>query len=101
MESTIHQDEKGAEIRLVGRLTFDDHQKFKDFGTVFEGKGPLRVVLDLSRLEFIDSAGLGMFVVLKDMASRANTPIFYKGANGVVAKLMALVHFDSVIGRLE
>jgi len=101
MEFEVHQDDHGTVIRLIGRLTFDDHQKFRAVNALAGSAPSRRLVLDLSGLEFIDSAGLGMLVVFKDLASRTQTPVFQTGARGVVGKLMDLIRFGAVIEPLH
>ena len=97
MEFQVHEAKDMMEIRLTGRLTFDDYDKFRAITAIAEGPRQTRLVLDVSGVDYIDSAGLGMFVVFKEAAERTNTPIFIGGAQGLVKKLMDLVNFHQVI----
>ncbi len=101
MEFQIVSAAAGAEIRMVGRLTYDDHGKFHDIKALVEDSKAKAVVLDLSGLDFIDSAGLGMLVVLEDAARTVNVGITIRGAHGTVRKLMNLVNFGTVIRLVD
>ena len=101
MEFQIVTAVEATEISLCGRLTYDDHLKFNEIKSI-AGQAPSRkLVLDLSGLEFIDSAGLGMLVILEDAASAANTGVTIRGAHGIVRKLMELVNFGDVIRMVD
>ncbi|MEI7609751.1 MAG: STAS domain-containing protein [Rhodospirillaceae bacterium] len=100
MDFQIATSAEATEIRLLGRLTFDDHLKFNDIKQLAEESVGGTVVFDLSGLDFIDSAGLGMLVIFEDLASTAKASVTIRGARGIVRKLMDLVNFGEVI-RLE
>ena len=100
MDFQIATAAEATEIRLLGRLTFDDHLKFNDIKKLAEDATGGAVVFDLSGLDFIDSAGLGMLVIFEDIASTAKASVTIRGARGIVRKLMDLVNFGEVI-RLE
>ena len=101
MEFQIVNAAGGTEIKIAGRLTYDDHLKFNDLKPLASSAAARKIVLDLSGLEFIDSAGLGMLVIFEDAASGANTDVTIRGAHGIVRKLMDLVNFNDVIKLVD
>ena len=101
MEFQIVTAAEGAEIRLKGRLTYDDHLKFNEIKRYAASAEAKTIVVDLSALEFIDSAGLGMLVILEDAASGSSTAVTIRGAHGIVRKLMELVNFGAVIRMVD
>jgi len=101
MEFQIVTAAEATEIWLSGRLTYDDHLKFNEIRGIASAVATRKVVLDLSGLEFIDSAGLGMLVIFEDAASAANTGVSIRGAHGIVRKLMDLVNFGDVIRMVD
>jgi stage II sporulation protein AA (anti-sigma F factor antagonist) len=101
METQIVTTPQGTEIRLKGRLTFDDLERFNEVKALSDGRAGQSIVFDLSALEFIDSAGLGMLVVFADQAGTRGIAVRTRGAGGIVRKLMDLVQFDSVIRPLD
>lgn len=91
-------DRQGNEIHveLSGRLTFADYGSFKDLTEIFIEHNPKSCLLNLSNLEFIDSAGLGMLLIARDKMRVRETDIILKGAQGQVKKMLDLGHFDSL-----
>ena len=52
----VEFDDNGARVYISGEFTFTDHIAFKAIADrVFEGQG-WPIVIDLSKLEFIDSS---------------------------------------------
>ena len=52
-----------TEVRMMGRLEFTDHDKLQDLVTLLGQTSRRRFAIDLSALEFVDSAGLGMLLI--------------------------------------
>jgi anti-sigma B factor antagonist len=68
---------------------------FKSELTALIEAGYDQVVLDLGRVEFVDSSGLGAIVsCLKRIGPRGNLSV--AGAGGAVAKLFTLTRMDKV-----
>jgi anti-sigma B factor antagonist len=59
--------------------------------------GERKLVLDLSRLDFLDSAGIGMLVVLAGAMEQVNGKIRLAGANERIRQIFAITHLDRVI----
>lgn len=86
-----------TEVTLTGRLTFADNDSFLEMMKVFEGHvREHRFVLDLSGLEFIDSSGLGMFLVARDTAVKNDYELVLRGAHKQVKKVMDMARFGTV-----
>ena len=83
-------------VELNGRLTFADYGSFKDLTELFIEHNPKSCFLNLSNLEFIDSAGLGMLLIARDKMRMREGDIILKGAQGQVRKMLDLGHFDSL-----
>ena len=56
-----------------------------------------RVVLDLSELQFIDSAGLGMLLILQEEAESLNKKLIVRGAGGDVKRSIELARLSEII----
>lgn len=89
------------DITLIERLSYDDHQTFHDMLTALDAAPGRRIVFDLSRLAFIDSAGLGMLIVADGFAAQRGMSVRIRGAYGVVRQLMDLVNFHTLIPAAE
>lgn len=69
--------------------------QFKDAMRALTRDAPPRVILDLCRVRFIDSSGLGAIVAaLKQMPDGANLEL--AGLLGTVAKVFQLTRMDTV-----
>lgn len=83
-------------IDLKGRLTFSDYSVFREVVEIFNTSPVKRCVLDLSELEFIDSAGLGMLLIVRDKVHGRNGHLVISGAAGQVKKMLDLGRFDTL-----
>jgi anti-anti-sigma factor len=77
----VYRDEAAALSRVVGEML---HDKSK-------------VVLDLSGVRTIDSAGIGELVLLETWAQERNAELKCSGANRMVLRTLSLMHLDMVI----
>jgi anti-sigma B factor antagonist len=61
-EMLIKQEEAATVIELVGDLDFHTARRLRETLLGLHAQGSNNVVLDMSRLEFIDSSGLSVLV---------------------------------------
>jgi len=93
---TIH--ETFIEVNVKGKITFEDHGEFKTMIQELE-KQPGKVIsFDLSNLDYIDSAAIGMFLVMKD---RVRSEIQLKHAKGIVKKVLTLSNFGQMFVMID
>lgn len=59
--------------------------------------GAQKVVLDLSDLRSIDSAGIGMLMMIAGMLTEAGGQMRIAGAQGMVAQTFQVVHLERVV----
>jgi anti-sigma B factor antagonist len=77
----VYRDEAAALSRLVGEVL--QHND--------------KVVLDLSGVSSIDSAGIGELALLQTWAQERNAELRCSGANELVMALLSLTNLDSVL----
>ena len=77
----VYRDEAAALSRVVGEMLHDRS----------------KVILDLSGVRAIDSAGIGEFALLETWAQERNAELKCAGANQMVRTLFSLTNLDSVI----
>ena len=73
-------------VRLLDRITFKDHEAFKVLARRFD-EGVQLMVLDLTAATFIDSAGIGMLLILHDAAVTRGASFRVRGATGQVLRV--------------
>lgn len=97
MEFNINSNEHHREMSLSGRLTFSDHQAFREITNTLEAPGPQKCSINLSGLEFIDSAGLGLLLLVSEAAKEHNITVSLRGARDQVNKMLEITRFNEVI----
>jgi anti-sigma B factor antagonist len=58
--------------------------------------GARKLVIDVTKLEYIDSAGIGMLVACNGQIERAGGKMRVAGAQGTVARAFEIVHLDRI-----
>lgn len=96
MDYSLGGADGNCQLALIGNFTFSDNGKFREIAQNIDSSKPKSLVADLSRLEFIDSAALGMLLLLNDKASRDGFKITLVGAKGQVKKMLQLSNFGQI-----
>ncbi len=89
------------EARLSDRLTFADHQAFREMIQQVTTTGAKEFVLELSELVSIDSAGLGMFVIAMESGSKNGWSLTLKAPRPSVKQLLLLAKFDKLVTLVD
>lgn len=84
-------------VHLSGVLTFDDHEKFRAVVTEIADSQASTAVIDLSALQQIDSAGIGMLLLANDRAGKQDKQLRIRGVSGHVAKVVELSRLEQLI----
>ncbi|MEL6185454.1 MAG: STAS domain-containing protein [Myxococcota bacterium] len=94
-------DEAGERltVALTGPFDFNVHRRFKQ--VITETKARFFVV-DLTGIDYIDSAGLGMILQLKEHATtRGGKLSVIALTGGPVRHVLELAHFDQLVEIVE
>ncbi|WP_448204433.1 STAS domain-containing protein [Azospirillum sp. sgz302134] len=97
MDFVAHQTPDANEVRLSGRLEFTDHDRLPDIVALLDRPGVRRFVLDMGGLDFIDSAGIGMLLILQDEAEQRNVKLVVRGLHGAVKQSIELARISEII----
>ena len=96
MRLDIHLSKDKFEAELRERLTSSDLGEFRELLAQIRQSGRQSVVLDLSDLQWIDSAGLGMLILAKETADKAELELVLRSPKGHVRSLLELGRFDKI-----
>lgn len=96
MEYTLHEQGNDYQLDLSGTFTFSDNAKFRQIATTLRESNADTVTLKLGALEFIDSAALGMLLLLHDEAQKKGFKVVLSGANGQIKKMLQLSNFHEI-----
>lgn len=89
---TRHDHE--ATIAVHGNLVFDLNREFRDAYQAVPAKTPF--VVDLAHTDYIDSAGLGMLIQLREHAGGSKSSVRLVGLNQTIKSILDVANF----GRL-
>lgn len=95
MSFTTTTRDNTFEVKLTGRLGFEDHADFRDILETFLSSDCKEIKFLLSELNEIDSSGLGMFLLAKEMASAKGLSVSLAQPTGRVKSLFELSDFAS------
>ena len=91
----------GREVFLQGSLTFRDHDAFYGIIAGLSALKNKQVIFDLSGVDFVDSAILGLFVIASEETTEHNITFMLRGANGKVKEVMATSMFDKIFQMID
>ncbi len=97
MDYRIQDHGDTREIAIVGNFNFSDNPAIEKLITSFDSDSQKEFVLSLDKLESIDSAGLGMLILLSDAAGAKGMPLRIRGPQGQVRKMLEITEFNNII----
>lgn len=83
-------------ITLIGRLDTNSTSAFEENCKTWKA-GP--IILDLSRLEYISSSGLRVFLQMKRDCAKKNISIVFAGSYGSVYRVIRVSGFENIFPR--
>ena len=95
MNYTKNQTGTSCEVLIDGKFTFSDHSTFREIISLMK-TGISSISLDLSKLEFVDSAALGMFLLAREEAGKNGVTVTLKNPQGQVKKMFSVSKFESL-----
>ncbi len=93
--STIKDTKYCLEFR--GKFTFSDNETVQHVLTEFKSTNCSECEISLAGLSNIDSAGLGMLLLINDAITESGKSIHIHGAAGQVLKMLEISKFSEVI----
>jgi len=84
-------------INLPSRFDYSYHKAFSDtYASILEDNSVNLIVIDFSRVEYVDSSGLGMLVMLHKKASAKSKKIKIKGAKGATEEILKVANMQKL-----
>lgn len=91
----VHGDH--VEVKLSGELTFSSYRQFQEILKSATSAGKKSCVIDLSSVDAIDSAGIGMLLFANDETKQTNMSLSLRGPRGSVKTVLEHTRIDEVI----
>lgn len=84
-------------VTFTGDITFSENVSFRQLLKDLAEQKIERCVFDLSAVNMVDSAGLGMFLIAKEQADTAGWNLSVTGAQGHVASMLKLTKLSDLL----
>jgi HptB-dependent secretion and biofilm anti anti-sigma factor len=95
VSSQYNKDKKELVIRVTGRFDFSLHQDFRKVSDM--NKEDIdRIIIDLSKTDYLDSSALGMLLVLREKINNNKNSIQLINAKPEVKKIFQIANFDQL-----
>lgn len=101
MEYSMTHHDTTRRITMTGQFTFSDNVAFKQILGLLDDAQLRSLVVDFGKVDFIDSAGLGMLLLLRDECQTRNVGISIAGAKGQVEKIFLISKFDQLFSMVS
>ncbi len=95
IETRLDASTKTLTINISGRFDFGIHQDFRK-ATEQAESGVSTIIVDMGRVDYLDSSALGMLLVLRDKVGESKSAVRLKGAKPDVKKILAIANFDKL-----
>lgn len=86
-----------CELHLSGELTFSDNVAFREVIEELKNTSSPTIEIDFAKLTYIDSAGLGLLVLLFEEAKDQNRSIAIRNIQGDVKRIMEVARFEEIV----
>lgn len=86
-----------VEISLSGELTFSRYKEFQEIMKSAAGSGKKSCIIDLSAVQSIDSAGIGMLLFANDESKQTDIVLTLRNPRGEVKTVLEHTKIDEVI----
>jgi anti-anti-sigma factor len=94
MEHNAISSGDSLELTLAGKFTFADNKVFN--GILDEVSAYKQIVIDLANVEFIDSAALGILLLVRDKCDKTATNLLLKNPKGQVKQMFDISRFGDL-----
>ncbi|MCB1828861.1 MAG: STAS domain-containing protein [Chromatiaceae bacterium] len=93
--SSVSQDGRTLSITVKGRFDFSLHRLFRDVYRNVDAQ-VFHYQIDLSQVDFIDSAALGMLLVFRERIGGDSSRVKITGCRNDVKKIMEVSNFHKM-----
>lgn len=97
MAINIQICDRSARIAISGRFDFPMHRDFRNGYTPLLDNTAIREIeVEMSKVGYMDSAALGMLMLLNERAKEANKPVALLNPSGVVSQILEVANFSKI-----
>ncbi len=96
MEITTEEKNGCTVATMRGSFTFGENQNFRAMLKELQTSPSSTVAIDLTGVEFIDSAALGMLLLLRDTMQSSGKILELRSPQGQIRKMFELSNFNEL-----
>ena len=97
MAINVQIRDRSARITLSGRFDFDVHRDFKNaYMPLIDNATVREIEIEMSKVDYLDSAALGMLMLLNERAKDASKSILLLNASSVVSNVLEVANFNRI-----
>ena len=96
MDYIVNPHDGGTSVQMSGQFTFADTHNFKTIIDLVTNNQVKAFSLDFANLTFIDSAGMGILLLLRDECLVHKIPLSIHSTQGQVKKIFHISKFDQL-----
>ena len=97
MKYTTKQNGAELTVLLEGELLAKDPQSFRKLLDTSLNPGIVKCIFDLSKIDFIDSGGLGMLLLTQETLKAKNRTLIIRHPQKTVKQILQLAQFDQIL----
>ncbi len=94
MEHNVVSSGDSLELNLAGKFTFADNKVFNSI--LEEIQAYKKIIIDLANVEFIDSAALGILLLVRDKCDKTSTNLLLRNPKGQVKQMFDISRFSDL-----
>ena len=96
MKYQVTENGNTVTARISGQMTFSERGEVSGLSLALMRGNQPDIVVDLSGVESIDSAGLGILLILRESAQEKGRKIALSGMTGSVKEVLELACFETL-----
>ena len=89
-------DDRAVQITISDEFTFSDNSKFREMLKHLDSKDIAHIRVEFADCDFVDSAALGMLLLLKERADQIPAELELANAKDQVLKVLELSRFQDL-----
>lgn len=93
LTSMVDRENKTVTITIGARLDFSAHQQFHEAYQKLPRSEEYKYVVDMTQTEFIDSAALGMLLLLREAAGGDQSHVEINNCNKLIRNILRVANF--------
>jgi len=97
MDYKIKNEGGKAQVVFTGDITFSENVSFRQLLKDISEQKITSCNFDLTAVDMVDSAGLGMFLIAREQADTADWKLTVSGAQGHVASMLKLTKLSDLL----